>query len=61
MRCLDVIEAVLMDFDDEVFSILVDAADFMEATALAAIGLTAPAAVSQVIRQCDCPLPLARS
>ena len=35
-----------MDSDDEVFSILVDAADFMEATALVAIGLTTPAAVS---------------
>ena len=57
LRCLDVIEAVLMDSDDEVFSILVDAADLMEATALAAIGLIAPAAVSQAIRRYDGSLP----
>ena len=38
-RWLGVIEAALLDFDDNVFSIFVDAADFMEATYDSSSGL----------------------
>ena len=46
-----------MDFDDEVFSVSVDAADLVEATVLVAIGLTAPPMASQAVRWCGCSLP----
>ena len=57
LRWLDVVEAVLMDFDDEVFSVSVDAADLVEANVPVAIGLTAPPVASQAVRWCDCSLP----
>ena len=57
LRWLDVVEAVLMDFDDEVFSVSVDAADLVEATVLVATGLIAPPVASQAVRWCDCSLP----
>ena len=57
LRWLDVVEAVLMDFDDEFFSILVDAADLVEATVLVVTGLDAPPVASQAVRWCDCLLP----
>ena len=46
-----------MDFDDEVFSVSVDAADHVEATVLVATGLVAPLVASQAARWCDCLLP----
>ena len=46
-----------MDFDDEVFSVSVDAADHVEATVLVATGLVAPPVASQAVRWCDCLLP----
>ena len=57
LRWLDVVEAVLMDFDDEVFSVSVDAADLVEATVLVATGLIAPPVASQAVRCCNCSLP----
>ena len=57
LRWLDVVEAVLMDFDDEVFSVSVDAADHVEATVLVVSGLVAPPVASQAVRWCDCLLP----
>ena len=57
LRWLDVVEAVLMDFDDEVFSVSVDAADLVEATVLVATVLIASSVASQAVRWCDCSLP----
>ena len=54
LRWLDVVEAVLMGFDDEVFSVSVDAADLVEATVLVTAGSTAPPVAGQAIRWCDC-------
>ena len=56
LRRLDVIEVVLLDFNDEVFSVSVDAADLVEATVLVATGLIASSVASQAVRGCDCSL-----
>ena len=45
-----------MDLDDEVSSILVDAADLVEATVLVATGLIASSVASQAVRGRDCSL-----
>ena len=45
-----------MDFDDEVFSVSVDAADLVEATVLVMTGLIASSVASQAVRWCDCSL-----
>ena len=53
-RWLDVIEAALMDLDDEALSVPVDAADFVEVTILVTAGPTAPPVSGQAVRWCDC-------
>ena len=53
-RWLDVIEAALMDLDDEALSVPVDAADFVEVTVLVTAGSTAPPVSGQAVRWCDC-------
>ena len=45
-----------MDFDDEVFSVPVDAADLVEATVLVVTGLIASSVASQAVRWRDCSL-----
>ena len=57
LRWLDVVEAALMDFDDEVFSVSVDAADLVEATVLVVTGFIASSVAGWAIRWCDCSLP----
>ena len=42
-----------MDFDEEVFSVPVDAADLVEATVLVATGLIASSVASQAVRWRD--------
>ena len=46
-----------MDFDDEVFSVSVDAADLVEATVLVTTGLIASFVAGRAVRWCDCSLP----
>ena len=54
LRWLEVVEAALMDFDDEALSVPVDAVDFVEATVLVTAGSTAPPVAGQAVRWCDC-------
>ena len=54
LRWLDVIEAALVDLDDEALSVPVDAADFVEVTILVTAGPAAPPVSGQAVRWCDC-------
>ena len=61
MRRLDVVEVVLMDFDDAVSSVPVDAADLVEVTVLVTAGYTALPVSGQAVRWCDCSFLGAKS
>ena len=54
LRWLEVVEAALMDFDDEALSVSVDAADFVEATVSVTAGFIASSVASQAVRWCSC-------
>ena len=57
LRRPDVIEVVLLDFNNEDFSASVDAAGLVEAPVLVTTGLIASSVAGQAVRWCDCSLP----